>query len=172
MRGDCFPAVAVLWAVRAHRYDYHRYHAPVSGTIVHFSECEGPAAKKYADTWSHSVKPMVLHNAHFNILNENRRRVLVIQTASGMRVALLFVGAVQVDSITFDDRVRVGNTVTCGQDMGSFHFGGSTVVMFTSANDVVFDADILARSRKQEEVQVRCGERIGSLAGPGRGGAA
>ena len=48
-----------------------------------------------------------------------------------------------------------------GDDIGSFHFGGSTVVMFTTFNNIKFDKDIIENSKKKKEYQVNCGEIIG-----------
>lgn len=140
-------------------YDYHRYHAPVSGTVVHLSSSEG-----YEDTWSHSVKPMILHHPDFNLFNENRRRFLVIDTEFG-KIALMFVGAVTVDSINFNQEIELGRVVAKGDDLGTFKYGGSTVVMFTDSDSFHIDEDILRQSKAMVEVQVRCGEVIGSISG-------
>ncbi len=142
-------------------YDYHRFHAPISGAVVHMSSSDN-----YEETWSHSVKPMILHHPDFNLFNENRRRFLILENEYG-RVALMFVGAVTVDSITFSDQIELGYTVSKGEDLGTFNYGGSTVVMFTDSDQFTFAEDILNQSREKIELQVRCGESIGTVGGRG-----
>merc|ERR1719201_8120 len=140
-------------------YDYHRYHAPVSGRITYMQR-----SANYNSTWSHSVKPLVLSNVcGFNIFNENRRVVMLIDVLGrpGVVVAIMFVGAVQVDSIKFNPEIRTGHNLKAGDDLGSFHFGGSTVVLFTNSDKLSFAEDILENSKKKKEFQVLTGEDIG-----------
>jgi len=138
---------------RLEMYDYHRYHAPVSGKIIFF--------ERIGANSSHSVQPAALHNKWFNVFNTNKRVIMILETRKGL-IALMFVGAVQVDSITFNKNIRVGHRLTKGKDMGTFQFGGSTVVLFSNFN-IKIDADIIENSKKKQEYQVNCGEMIGCL---------
>ena len=88
--------------------DYHRVHAPISGRCVH-CKLEG------ADTHSASVK---FFGGKFNILNENKRLVVVIESninvkdetetdeTQPMRVALIVVGGIGVDTIVFNPEME------------------------------------------------------------------
>ena len=73
------------------------------------------------------------------------------------------VGAVVVDSIVFNPEIKVGAQIEKGADLGSFYFGGSTVVMFTDSNQLSFDKDIIQSSKYQTELQVKAGEILGSF---------
>ena len=118
----------------------------------------------FNSTWSHSVKPLVLASeCGFNIFNENRRVIMLIDVLDrpGVVVAIMFVGAVQVDSIRFNPEIRRGHNLTVGDDLGSFHFGGSTVVLFTNSDKLSFAEDILENSKNKKEFQVLTGEAVG-----------
>lgn len=85
-----------------------------------------------ADHRSASVK---FFAGKFNILNENKRLVVVLeeeeQSSTGssnrvedpLRVALVIVGGVGVDTITYDSDM-VGKTLDKGQEISAFRAGG------------------------------------------------
>ena len=85
----------------------------------------------------------------------------MIETTKG-RVAIMFVGAVQVDSIQFEPQIEVGYTLGRGEDMGGYHFGGSTMVLFFD-HDLTIDQDLVRTSAEGEERQVVAGERVGEF---------
>ncbi|KAL7520321.1 hypothetical protein ACHAWX_005072 [Stephanocyclus meneghinianus] len=105
--------------------DYHRVHAPIKGKCI-YCKLEG------ADHRSASVK---FFAGKFNILNENKRLVVVLeeeeQSSTGssnrvedpLRVALVIVGGVGVDTITYDSDM-VGKTLDKGQEISAFRAGG------------------------------------------------
>ena len=47
-----------------------------------------------------------------------------------------------------------------GEEKGHFEYGGSTILLFMK-NHVILDEDILACSKRNVEVKVQIGERIG-----------
>lgn len=134
-------------------YDYHRYHAPVSGKIVESRAIETSKV-------THTVQPVAWKNKRLNLLNDNKRHLLTIRTKDGHHVALVIVGAPAVMSIQFNQRIKVGAKVTRGEDLGSFHFGGSTVAMFCDTDTLHFDPRILKKSRAGAELQLKCGQKI------------
>lgn len=107
--------------------DYHRVHAPVSGRCVH-CRMEG------AEAPSASVK---FFDGGFNLLNENKRLVVVLEEEEGeegavtanddddapLRVALVIVGGVGVNTITYDAGM-VGERIEKGQELSAFRAGG------------------------------------------------
>ncbi|ACI64476.1 predicted protein [Thalassiosira pseudonana CCMP1335] len=107
--------------------DYHRVHSPIHGRCIH-CKMEGEEHK------SASVK---FFGGKFNILNENKRLVIVLEELEvnggrePLRVALVVVGGVGVDTITYDHSM-VGNTMEKGQELSAFRAGGSAFALFTS----------------------------------------
>ncbi|KAL9183399.1 hypothetical protein ACHAXT_005186 [Thalassiosira profunda] len=107
--------------------DYHRVHAPIAGRCVH-CKLEG------VDAPSASVK---FFGGKFNLLNENKRLVLVVEEEEAkegeepLRVALVIVGGVGVNTITYDDGM-VGRRIEKGQEVSTFRAGGSAFALFST----------------------------------------
>ncbi|XEV07468.1 hypothetical protein FSHL1_012755 [Fusarium sambucinum] len=111
---------------------YHRWHAPVSGSVVgikkvpgtYFSEnyFEGIAG---AGNWR-SADPAAPNNSQPYLSAVATRAIIWIQAKNptiGL-MAIVLVGMAEVSGCEFT--VSVGDVVTKGQDIGMFHFGGST----------------------------------------------
>eukprot|EP00479_Gromia_sphaerica_P010178 TRINITY_DN4585_c0_g1_i1.p1 TRINITY_DN4585_c0_g1~~TRINITY_DN4585_c0_g1_i1.p1 ORF type:complete len:119 (-),score=16.24 TRINITY_DN4585_c0_g1_i1:152-475(-) len=73
--------------------DYHKWHWPVSGTVVRMAEISG---KLY------SVNPLAV-NRPVNVFTENKRVLIEIRTAEYGSVVLVVVGAVLVGSCVIFD---------------------------------------------------------------------
>lgn len=118
--------------------DYHRVHSPISGKCTH-CRLEG------ADSNSASVK---FFGGKFNLLNDNKRLVVVLEEESStvgggesngnddvvvevqeppLRVALVIVGGVGVNTITYD-KDMVGRSIGKGQEISTFRAGGRLVI--------------------------------------------
>ena len=111
--------------------DYHCYHAPIGGAVVH-------CALLGLEAHSASVKPYIYE--HVNILASNRRAVVVLQGRSrggkALRCAMVVIGGVTVDSIRLETAVMQPDAeVACGQLLGCFARGGSSIALF-------FDHDV------------------------------
>lgn len=105
--------------------DYHRWHSPVSGTVVraytvggtYYSEADAEGSD--ADTASDSQAYL----AHVST-----RAVIVLQADEptvGL-VAFVAVGMLEVSSCVIDDAVAPGQHLTKGDELGYFQYGGST----------------------------------------------
>ena len=101
--------------------DYHRIHSPLTGKCI-YCKMEGD------ESLSASVK---FFGGKFNILNENKRLIIVLETKEALRLALVIVGGVGVNTITYDESV-VGKHVEKGQELSAFRAGGSAFVLFSS----------------------------------------
>lgn len=101
--------------------DYHRVHSPIEGKCIHLM-LEG------RDTRSASVK---FWGGKFNILNDNKRLVVVIEASTGLRLALVIIGGIGVDTITYNSNM-LGKYIAKGEEISTFRAGGSAIAMFTT----------------------------------------
>lgn len=132
-------------------YDLHRYYAPVSGTIVARVDHLEPLR------FSHSVRPVAL-KAGWDIMTENRRVVLVVETRSGDHVVMMVVGGIGVDSV--DISLKEGDKVEQGDEVGMFHMGGSAILIAVSSENWKQRDDVLVASTLGVEVQTRIGDVV------------
>ena len=129
--------------------DYHCFHIPIEGKIEHVEILN-------QDRFSVTVKPYIFRNV--NILKRNRRAVIVIR-GSHVRVAMIIIGGITVDSIRLDSKIRKGSSVSKGQYAGHFARGGSSVAL-------LFDTSV--NQQRRHVVQAPCiskfkGKVVGDL---------
>lgn len=132
--------------------DYHRFHSPLAGTITSIAWLGGEL---------YSVKAAAI-NSRVNVLCENRRAVLRLETPAFGTAWLVAVGACQVGSVRL--AVAAGEAVERGQELGRFRYGGSSVVLLLGAQRVRLDADLLENSARRLETLVRMGTSLGRAA--------
>lgn len=131
--------------------DYHRVHSPLSGKCVH-CKMEG------LDRKSASVK---FFGGKFNILNENKRLIIIVESEeNGIKLALVVIGGIGVDTITFNPNI-LGQKIIKGQELSSFRAGGSAIALFSSA-PIKYDPDFEQGSSCNRHVEVQMGESLGS----------
>ena len=126
--------------------DYHRVHSPVMGKCT-YCQMEGKV--------STSVK---FFGSKFNILNENKRLIIVLETETKLRVALVIIGGVGVNTITYDASL-VGKQVQKGQEMSAFRAGGSAFALFSS-RPLQWIEELKAVAGRNEHVEVQVGETL------------
>jgi len=130
--------------------DYHRYHSPVAGTVVSFSSLSGGFQSVNSDGMTSANKAIF-----------NQRTVMLLDTSGYANIGLVAyvsIGALCVGSVTFTP--AVGSTVTKGQDVGFFQFGGSTVALVFEQGRVQFEQDLLEHSQDIVETLVQVGARL------------
>jgi len=136
--------------------DYHRWHAPVSGTVKSVSEIPGAY---------YTVNPQAINEAGtLDVFCENRRSVMVVeQSSTGSPIAIVAVGAMLVGSIKYVDGMNEpGAQVRRGQCLGAFYYGGSTVIVVYPPGEVVLDEDLVKNSTEMAmETYVKVGWRTG-----------
>ncbi|KAF2717969.1 hypothetical protein K431DRAFT_143834 [Polychaeton citri CBS 116435] len=135
--------------------DYHRWHAPVSGTITSITEIPGAY---------YTVNPQAINESGtLDVFCENKRSVMLVdRSPSKSPVAIVAVGAMLVGSIKYVDGVEVGKEVKRGQCLGAFYYGGSTVINVFPKGEVEFDSDLVKNSTEQNcETYVHVGWRMG-----------
>lgn len=110
---------------------YHRWHAPVSGTVVKTELIPGTY---FAENYREAVDPRdpvgplgaVLRQSQGYISEIAARMVMYIQ-ADDPRIGLvcaMFIGMVEVSSC--EATVGEGQHIDAGQEIGMFHYGGSS----------------------------------------------
>lgn len=108
--------------------DYHRYHFPVSGTILEVRKIDALDAAGGIVAWSDEEGRYVLYDENPGWQSLETRDCLIMDTDFGL-VAILPVAMSQVSSCNWEESVKVGEVVEKGDPMGYFLFGGSDIVM-------------------------------------------
>ena len=125
--------------------DYHRYHFLDRGVIKKHYKIKGEL---------HTVRPIA---SKYKVYSRNCREITVMKTENFGDVVQVEVGATLVGCIK---NHNVGCVFDKLQEKGHFEYGGSTILLFMK-NHVILDEDILACSKRNVEVKVQIGERIG-----------
>lgn len=104
-------------------FNYHRWHAPVSGTVTKAYHVDGAY---FSEADSEGVDPGGLNDSQGYISAIATRAVIVIDCddASLGQVACVFVGMADVSSCVID--ALPGQHVDKGDELGYFQYGGST----------------------------------------------
>ena len=117
--------------------DYHRYHFPVSGTILEVRKIPAVNGAGGITEWDPENKRYVLCDSIPGWQMIETRDCVIIDTEEYGLVAVLPIGMSQICSCNWEDSVQVGAHVEKGDPMGYFLFGGSDIVMvFQSCVDV------------------------------------
>jgi len=136
--------------------DYHRWHAPVSGTIEKVKDIPGTY---------YTVNPQAINEpGSLDVFCENKRSVMTVKRSStGTPIAIIAVGAMLVGSIKYVNGVeKPGSDIRRGQCLGKFLYGGSTVIVVYPKGEIVLDKDLLQNSAEKNcETLMRVGWRIG-----------
>ena len=109
--------------------DYHRYHFPVSGTIVEVKKIPAQDAAGGVTIWDEKAGKYVLLDQNPGWQSIETRDLVVVDTGEYGLVAILPIAMSQVSSCNFEDSVVVGAHVEKGDPMGYFLFGGSDICM-------------------------------------------
>jgi phosphatidylserine decarboxylase len=136
--------------------DYHRWHAPVSGTVRGIKDIPGAY---------YTVNPQAINEpGTLDVFCENKRSVMTLErSTTGSPVAIVAVGAMLVGSIKYVGGVdTVGTQVRRGQCLGAFYYGGSTVIVVYPPGEVALDDDLVKNSTGHNmETYMKVGWRTG-----------
>lgn len=116
---------------------YHRWHSPVSGTIVDAYVIPG---SYYSETAAVGYDPAAPNESQAYITEVATRALLMIE-ADDPRIGLMgFMAVGMAEVSTCDIGVQIGQHVAKGEEIGMFHFGGSThCLIFRPEVRIVFD---------------------------------
>jgi len=136
--------------------DYHRWHAPVSGTVESIIDIPGAY---------YTVNPQAINEpGALNVFCENKRSIMTIRRSpTGSKVAVIAVGAMLVGSIFYVPGVdQQGAQIRRGQCLGGFRYGGSTVIVIHPPGDLTIDEDLVRNSTEEQcETLMKVGWRTG-----------
>lgn len=123
--------------------DYHRWHAPVSGTVESIKDIPGTY---------YTVNPQAINEpGTLDVFCENKRSVMLLKRSStGSPIAVIAVGAMLVGTIKYNEGVHVGTSVRRGQCLGAFYYGGSTIIVLYPKGEVVLDEDLVKNSTQEK----------------------
>lgn len=127
-------------------YDYHRFHAPISGTIKKIYHIHGVLE---------SVNPISFSAGH-QPLTTNERIVILMHSPTYGDVAVVAVGALFVGSITITQ--DQGSILKIGDELGYFAFGGSTIAVIFGPNQLQLKASFITHSLQGYETAINMGE--------------
>jgi len=104
-------------------YNYHRWHAPVSGTIADIYLVSGTY---YSEAESEGEDPAGPNDSEGYITTVATRMIIVIDCddINLGKIACVFVGMAEVSSCIGE--VRINQHINKGDEIGYFQFGGST----------------------------------------------
>ncbi len=140
--------------------DYHRYHCPVSGTILEvrkipFNNCVGGVVM-----WDPDIQRYILSSDIPEWQMIETRDCVIIDTGEYGLVAVLPVGMSQICSCNWEDTIQPGAKVNKGDPLGYFLFGGSDIIMiFQSCVDVEY----LCKEEKGGYAHILMGEPYANL---------
>lgn len=129
--------------------DYHRFHCPFEATVNMIYHIPGAYF---------TVNPMAIRRS-FDVLTENARTVVILNSPVFGKVAYIAVGAMMVGSIIMT--CEQGDHLNALEEIGYFAFGGSTIVLVFPKDSNEFDQDLLVHSSECLETLVRVGQTLG-----------
>lgn len=112
--------------------DYHHFRAPVSGTVIHQGVYEGSYNYDFEnydpnDPYAPALPENSDRVGWYQSLGKHKRYVWVFRTANLGLVAMIAIGFWDVGSII--NEVPEGATLSKGDRMGHFGYGGSSIVL-------------------------------------------
>lgn len=106
---------------------YHRWHSPVSGRVVKTKLIQGTY---YSESLSEEPDPAGPDYSQGYIAEIATRGLIFIEADNPDIGLMCFMGIGMAEVSTCDIRVFEGQRVEKGQELGMFHFGGSTHCLF------------------------------------------
>jgi phosphatidylserine decarboxylase len=116
---------------------YHRWHMPVDGTIRSIRNIDG---SYYAESLAEGFDPAGPNESQ-GYISEVATRAIVLIEADDPRIGLMaFVAIGMAEVSTCEVTAQVGQHVNKGEQLGMFHFGGSThLLIFRPETSLRFD---------------------------------
>ncbi|KAJ3827426.1 phosphatidylserine decarboxylase [Lentinula raphanica] len=139
-------------------YDYHRWHSPVDGVIKEVQLIEGTYYAALPDNGADPDDPDFQAGDPRGALIRSQSwltvaatRALIYIEADDKRIGtVVFIGVGMAEVSTCDITVGPGKKVCVGDEIGMFHFGGSTHALIFGPNvELHFDEDVKVNTHIQ-----------------------
>ena len=127
-------------------HHFHRYSFTDDGVVKSSKSIKGIL---------HCVRPIACEC--YPVYVQNKREYTEIETENFGSVIQMEVGAIIVGRIK---NHKTSAEVKRGQEKGYFEFGGSTIIMLTQKDAVTVDKDLLEKSQKGIETDVKIGNIV------------
>ncbi|PPR04307.1 hypothetical protein CVT24_013380 [Panaeolus cyanescens] len=135
--------------------DYHRWHSPINGTVTKVVNVPGTyyavIPDEGADPNDPDLQPNDPHGGLFRsqgFLTLSAARALVFIESPNPDIGLLcFIGIGMCEVSTCQIIVKPGDNVTVGQQLGMFHFGGSSHALVFGPQAKVIFADVVHKDK-------------------------
>lgn len=135
--------------------DYHRWHAPVDGTIEKIVTIDGSYYAVLPDGGAPADDPDLPTDSPYGALIRSQSfltitssRALIYIRADNPAIGLMcFVGVGMAEVSTCDVSVTEKQHVNAGEELGMFHFGGSSHALIFGPQCKVTFADVAAEGR-------------------------
>ncbi|KAG8727264.1 hypothetical protein FRC12_022660 [Ceratobasidium sp. 428] len=114
--------------------DYHRWHSPITGEVISAEIVEGtyyavlPDKGVYDDEEEIDPRGALIRSQPWLTANATRA-VFVIKPKNPWMDYVCFIGVGMAEVSSCDITVHAGDNVDAGQELGMFHFGGSSYVV-------------------------------------------
>ncbi|WP_207706721.1 phosphatidylserine decarboxylase [Acetobacterium tundrae] len=161
--GDAF-AGGILTHTFLNVQDYHRFHFPVSGTILEVRTIYQDDAVGGITYWDKEANRYVLNAEDYGWQAVETRGCVIMKTEDYGLVALMPVGMSQVSAVMFEDNIKPGIVVKKGDMLGYFLFGGSDYVMIFQ-NIAGFEMTAPKNADSEGYTHLLMGESYGILTG-------
>ena len=129
---------------------YHRYAYAETGA-------KGP--DNHIKGILHTVRPIALED--IPVFTQNSREYTVIESGTAGTVVQMEVGAMLVGKI---ENYEGATTAVRGKEKGRFLYGGSTVIVLTEKDRVIYPDELYEAAALGYEIPVRMGQAIGTVA--------
>ena len=116
----------VVWQAFLSAFNYHRWHSPVSGTIVKTRFVGGTY---FSESESEGEDPAGPNNSQAYLTQVAARAIIHIRADDPRigQMVVMPVGMGEISSCVIDEKIKPGARVEKGQELGFFQYGGSTL---------------------------------------------
>ena len=137
---------------------YHRWNSPVSGTVVKTYSLYGSYYSKTLPQGFENPNGLdpAAPNDSQGYITENASRAVIFIKAANPKIGLMcFVAVGMAEVLGNEITVKVGQHINKGDQLGIFHFGGSThVLLFRPGVNVKINLHVHQRSLVSHNIKV------------------
>lgn len=143
-------------------FSYHRWHSPVNGRVVRTARVEG---SYYASCMEEGRDPSGPRQSQAYITQVASRALVFIEADHPGIGLMCFVAVGMAEVSACEIGVRAGERVAKGQEIGMFHFGGSTHCL-VFRREAPLDFDLRGQKPGLDAANILLNARIATVARP------